>query len=63
MHPLPLPPRLLANLDHTPGKPSNHRVRKVSAATGIITTIAGTGTPGFSGDGYLAIDAQLNLPG
>ena len=36
------------------------RVRKVSAATGIITRLAGTGTPGFSGDGGPARDAQLH---
>ncbi len=35
-------------------------VRYVSAATGIITTIAGTGTCGHTGDGGPAIDAQLN---
>src|SRR5262249_465699 len=29
---------------------SGHRVRKVTVSTGIISTIAGTGTPGFSGD-------------
>jgi len=39
----------------------NHRVRKVSPA-GIITTIAGNGTPGFSGDGGSATSAQLNTP-
>jgi uncharacterized protein (TIGR03437 family) len=39
----------------------NHRVRKVDTA-GIITTIAGTGTAGFSGDGGAAVAAQLNLP-
>jgi sugar lactone lactonase YvrE len=39
----------------------NHRVRRVSAS-GIITTIAGTGTPGFSGDAGPAAAAQLNLP-
>lgn len=38
-------------------------VRKVTAATGIITTIAGTGVPGFSGDGGLATSAELNDPG
>jgi hypothetical protein len=35
-------------------------VRKV--ANGIITTVAGTGTPGFSGDGGAATSASLNLP-
>ena len=29
----------------------NHVIRKVEAKTGIISTFAGTGTPGFSGDG------------
>ncbi|MFD2670931.1 S-layer homology domain-containing protein [Marinicrinis sediminis] len=41
----------------------NHRIRKLNYRTGIITTIAGTGTPGFSGDGGPAIQAQLNNPG
>jgi len=40
---------------------SNHRVRKVNAA-GIISTIAGDGTDGFSGDGGPAIDAEFNSP-
>ena len=39
----------------------NQRVRKVSG--GIITTIAGTGTGGFSGDGSSATGAQVNAPG
>jgi uncharacterized protein (TIGR03437 family) len=38
----------------------NNRIRKVS--NGVITTVAGTGTPGFSGDGGPAISAQLNDP-
>ena len=38
----------------------NHRIRKVSG--GIITTIAGTGTSGFSGDAGAASAAQLALP-
>lgn len=40
----------------------NHVVRKVDKKTGIITTIAGTGKPGFSGDGGPANAAMLNQP-
>jgi len=40
---------------------TNHRVRRVSPA-GIITTYAGTGVAGFSGDGGPAVNAQLNGP-
>jgi len=39
----------------------NHRIRKVTAA-GIISTIAGTGTPGFTGDGAAATAAQIKNP-
>jgi sugar lactone lactonase YvrE len=39
----------------------NHRVRKVDKK-GIITTVAGNGTAGFSGDGGPATQASLNLP-
>ena len=38
------------------------KIRKVTASTGIINTIAGTGTAGFSGDGAVATKAQLNFP-
>lgn len=38
----------------------NHCVRKIDAKTGIITTIAGTGKPGFAGDGGEATKAQFN---
>jgi len=41
---------------------SNHRVRKVDVATGRITTVAGTGVAGFSGDGGLATAAKLYFP-
>lgn len=40
----------------------NQRIRKVSASTGIITTIAGIGTSGYSGDGSLATTAQFFNP-
>ena len=41
---------------------TNHAVRRVDARTRIITTIAGTGQPGYSGDGGPAVRAQLNQP-
>jgi uncharacterized protein YjiK len=40
----------------------NYRVRKVLAGSGTITTVAGTGTSGYSGDGGPAASAQLNYP-
>jgi len=40
---------------------SQARIRKIAAATGIITTIAGNGTWGDTGDGGLALNASLNL--
>jgi len=44
------------------GDDLNHRVRRVDASTGIITTFAGNGTAGFSGDGGPATSASLNRP-
>jgi trimeric autotransporter adhesin len=38
------------------------RIRRVDASSGIISTVAGTGTAGFNGDGLAAINAQLNFP-
>lgn len=39
----------------------NHRIRRVTPG-GVITTFAGNGTAGFSGDGGAAQNAQLNQP-
>lgn len=41
---------------------NNHRIRKYTAATGWITTIAGTGTPSSTGDGGQASNATVNSP-
>ena len=38
------------------------RIRKVDAETGIITTVAGTGLPGYSGDGGPAARARIGSP-
>jgi sugar lactone lactonase YvrE len=41
---------------------NNNVVRKVAAGTGIITTVAGSGTAGYSGDNGAATSAQLYAP-
>jgi streptogramin lyase len=41
---------------------ASHTVRRVTAGTGIISTIAGNGTAGFSGDDGPAAKAQLSQP-
>ena len=40
---------------------ANQRIRKVNT-TGIITTVTGNGTAGYSGDGGLAVNAELSYP-
>src|SRR5216683_1628754 len=40
----------------------NHRIRKIAATTGNITTIAGNGTQGFSGDAGPATSASIDSP-
>ena len=41
---------------------NNNVVREVNLATGTITTVAGNGTPGYTGDGGAATAATLNSP-
>jgi trimeric autotransporter adhesin len=67
-------PALLAGMSHPNGvaidgagnlyiaDTVNQRIRMVSAATGVITTIAGVGTHGYSGDGGPATQAELYNP-
>lgn len=40
----------------------NHRIRRLDRSTGVITTMVGTGRPGFSGDGSQGTLAWLNGP-
>jgi hypothetical protein len=40
----------------------NNVVRVVSASNGFISTVAGTGTAGYSGDGHAATSARLDSP-
>jgi sugar lactone lactonase YvrE len=40
----------------------NHRIRRVDASTGNISTIAGSGVSGFSGDGGPALRAEITTP-
>lgn len=41
---------------------ANHAIRKIALKTGVITTVAGTGQPGYAGDGGPATAAQLKQP-
>ena len=40
----------------------HHKIRRVDAATGVITTVAGTGDRGYNGEPRLATTAKLNYP-
>src|SRR6266853_3898922 len=40
----------------------NNRIRRVDATSGIISTVAGNGDKGYSGDGGPAVEASLNEP-
>jgi len=40
----------------------NHCIRRMNLASGLITTVAGNGSGGYSGDGGLATSAELNQP-
>ena len=51
-----------SNGDFYIGDTGNDVIRKVTAATGIITTYAGTGTAGYTGDGGAATSARLRAP-
>ncbi|MBC7544469.1 MAG: SMP-30/gluconolactonase/LRE family protein, partial [Candidatus Sericytochromatia bacterium] len=41
---------------------TNHRIRKITLATGFISTVAGSASAGYSGDGAAATAAQLSTP-
>ena len=40
----------------------NYVIRKIDAATGVISTVAGTGEPGYGGDGGPGTEAQFREP-
>jgi sugar lactone lactonase YvrE len=44
------------------GDQTNNRIRRIDAVTGIITSVAGNGTYGNTGDGGLATDAKISVP-
>ncbi len=44
------------------GDSNNNRIRKVTVSTGVITTVAGTGSASYGGDNGQATSAGLNYP-
>jgi uncharacterized protein (TIGR03437 family) len=40
----------------------NNRIRRLNPATGIVTTLAGTGQPGYAGNGTSALQAWMSSP-
>ncbi len=44
------------------GEFDNHRIRKITASTSIISTIGGTGSASYSGDNSPATSATINNP-
>lgn len=59
---LPLGAAIDANGNVYIADTGTHRIRRVDAVTGQVTTIAGTGESGFTGDGGPAGEAQLDRP-
>ena len=53
---------IAANGDIYIADTGNHRIRKVSAQTGVISTVAGTGVYGFNGDGLPALQTNVSQP-
>ena len=41
---------------------NNHVIRKITLSTGIVSTVAGSGEPGYNGDGKLPLETQFNNP-
>lgn len=44
------------------GDRSNHRIRRIDARSGLVTTVAGNGESGFAGDGGPASQASITSP-
>ena len=58
----PIAVAVLENGDVYFSDTDNNRLRLITISSSLISTIAGTGTRGFNGDGILAKNAQLNTP-